>query len=68
MKQESITLQLLQNFTGICESIWVTVIPRARRSLKEKMTDIDKTGSRGSSLIDLGLDQIEVLPKKSRLT
>jgi hypothetical protein len=38
------------------------------RSLKEKMTDIDKTGSRGSSLIDLGLDQIEVLPKKSRLT
>jgi len=36
------------------------------RNLKEKMTNIDKTGSRGSSLIDLGLDQIEVLPKKPR--
>ncbi len=35
------------------------------RSLK-KMTNIDKTSSRGSSLIDLGLDQIEVLPKKIR--
>jgi hypothetical protein len=36
------------------------------RSLKEKMMNIDKTSSRGSSLIDLGLDQIEVLPKKPR--
>ena len=36
------------------------------RSLKEKMTNIDKTGPRGSSLIDLGLDQIEVLSKKTR--
>ena len=36
------------------------------RSLKEKMTNIDKTGSRGSSPLDLGLDQIEVLPKKTR--
>ena len=36
------------------------------RSLKEKMTNIDKINSRDSSLIDLGLDQIEVLFKKSR--
>ena len=36
------------------------------RSLKEKMTNIDRTSSRGGSLIDLGLDQIEVLPKKTR--
>jgi len=34
------------------------------RSLKEKMTNIDKISSRGSSLVDLGLDQIEVMPKK----
>jgi hypothetical protein len=36
------------------------------RVLKEKITNIDKTGSRGSSRLDLGLDQIEVLPKKTR--
>jgi len=36
------------------------------RSLKEKMMDIEKIRSRGSSRIDLGLDQIEVLPKKPR--
>jgi hypothetical protein len=35
-------------------------------SLKEKITNIDKTGPRGSSLIDMGLDQIEVLPRKPR--
>jgi hypothetical protein len=34
--------------------------------MKEKMTNIDKTGSRGGSRLDLGLDQIEVLPKKTR--
>jgi len=36
------------------------------RVLKEKITNIDKTSSRGSSRLDLGLDQIEVLPKKTR--
>jgi hypothetical protein len=36
------------------------------RILKEKMTDIEKINLRGSSLIDLGLDQIEILPKKNR--
>jgi len=36
------------------------------RSLKEKMTNINKTSSRDRSMIDLGLDQIEVLPKKTR--
>jgi hypothetical protein len=35
-------------------------------SLKEKITNIDKTGPRGSSLIDMGLDQIEALPRKPR--
>lgn len=36
------------------------------RSLKEKIMNIDKTSSRDRSVIDLGLDQIEVLPKKTR--
>jgi hypothetical protein len=36
------------------------------RSLKEKITNIDITSSRDRSMIDLGLDQIEVLPKKIR--
>ena len=36
------------------------------RSLKEKMTNIDKASSRDRSMIDLGLDQIEVLLKKTR--
>jgi len=38
----------------------------SNRNLKEKMTNIEKISSRGNSRIDLGLDQIEVLPKKTR--
>jgi hypothetical protein len=36
------------------------------KNLKEHVANIEKISSRGSSLNDLGLDQIEVLPKKSR--